>query len=212
MNSLLIETHYLPSIEYFCAIQQFDNILLEKQEHYVKQSYRNRCYIMTGNGVERLVVPLTGKHGKVSVKDVRVEAGAKWRNNQWRTIQSAYANAPFFEHYSDEFHKVIYTKFDFLWDLNLTLLSLCLRNLGLEKSISETVTYEQKVAENIFDFRSSLNFRNDRSGHTFYQPRPYTQVFGSAFASNLSLLDLLFCQGPDSPGILKASRQKDLNK
>ena len=75
MKSALVELQYLPSLEYFCALQQFDAIELEGWEHYVKQSYRNRCYINTAQGVEMLIVPLTAKHGKTLIKDVRIAAG-----------------------------------------------------------------------------------------------------------------------------------------
>lgn len=205
----LIEPHYLPSLEYFSALLPFEKIILEKQEHYVKQSYRNRCYINTVNGPVMLVVPLTEKRGKVPFQDVRIDQSVKWQNNHWRSIQSAYAKAPFFEHYLDDLKKVIYGNHFFLLDLDHHLLSFCLRSLGLEKELSETVSYEKEVGGEISDLRSQITPKKPFSGRSYYQPQPYHQVFGNAFASNLSLIDLLFCEGPRALTLLKASRKEN---
>ena len=203
----LIEPHYLPSLEYFSALLPFEKIILEQHEHYVKQSFRNRCYINTAQGPGMLVVPLTEKHGKVLFKDVRIDYSLKWQNNHWRAIQSAYAKAPFFEHYRDELSKLIHLQVSFLFDLDRVLLSFCLRSLGLEKELSETVSYDKEVGPEISDLRSQITPKRPYSGRPFYQPKPYHQVFGNAFAGNLSLIDLLFCEGPQALTTLKASRK-----
>ncbi len=211
-TTCLIEPHYLPSLEYFCALLYFDKLILEKNEHYIKQSFRNRCYINTANGVEMLVVPLSEKHGKVPLRDIRIDHTKKWQNNHWRGIQSAYAKAPFFEHYSDALRDIIFSDHHFLHDLNLALLSFCLRNMNLEKEVSETVSYEKSLIEDIYDLRSSITPKEAYSERPYYQPVPYHQVFGSAFAENLSFVDLLFSEGPGSLAILKASQKEILNK
>src|SRR5258707_11402283 len=115
----LIEPHYLPCLEYFCALLPFDKLVLEKHEHFVKQSFRNRCHINTAQGPMMLVVPLMERHGKIPFKDIRIDYRGKWQNNHWRSIQSAYASAPFFEHYAPEVRKVIYRDFAFIFDLNV---------------------------------------------------------------------------------------------
>ncbi len=211
-TSCLIEPHYLPSLEYFCALLHFDKIILEKNEHYIKQSFRNRCYINTANGVEMLVVPLSEKHGKVSLKEIRIDYTKKWQNNHWRGIQSAYAKAPFFEHYSHALRQIIFSDYQFLYDLNLALLSFCLRSMNLETKVSETVSYEKSVDEDIYDLRSSITPKEAYSGRLYYKPVPYHQVFGNAFAENLSFADLLFSEGPRSLAILKGSQKEILNK
>jgi hypothetical protein len=209
----LIEPHYLPSLEYFCAILPFDRLVLEKHEHYVKQSYRSRCYINAAHGEEMLVVPLTAKHGKVAFKDIRIDYTKKWQNLQWRTIQSAYAKAPFFEHYSGELSKLIYANDRFLFDHDRALLSFCLKSLGLSKELSETAVFEKgTVNEGISDLRWQITPKNPFSMRSYYRPMPYYQVFGNAFAANLSLIDLLFCEGPNALHILRASKSPELNK
>lgn len=205
----LIEPHFLPSLEYFCALQKFDHVILEKQEHYIKQSYRNRCYINTSNGVGMLTVPLTEKSGKVYLKDVRLDYSTKWQNNQWRTLQSAYKNAPFFEHYEGDLHKLIYKDYQFLFDLNLSLLSFCLTSLKWNLRLSESVAYEKTPESTIKDLRSLIQAKKAYSLRSYYKPAPYHQVFGNKFVPNLSLIDLLFCEGPNAGRLIRASQATD---
>src|SRR5688572_25723175 len=127
MSAVLIESQYLPPIAYFAALQSCDEIILESHEHYIKQTFRNRCAINTSQGRVDLIVPLTSKHGKTVISDVRIDYTQKWLNNHWRTIQSAYANAPFFEFYADDLHQVLFKKHEFLLELNGELLSMCLK-------------------------------------------------------------------------------------
>ncbi len=202
----LIELQFLPSLEYFCALQNFDEVILEKHEHFVKQSYRNRCYINTSQGVAMLSVPLTEKHGKVPVKDVRIDYSTKWQNNQWRTIVTAYKSAPFFDHYEGELHKHIFKSYPFLVDLNLGLLSFCLKSLRSRLKLSESVTYEKEVEKETQDLRSVIQAKKPYSERSFYKPIPYHQVFGNMFVSNLSLIDLLFCEGPQAGQFIRDSQ------
>ena len=205
----LIELHFLPSLEYFCALQKFDQIILEKHEHYSKQSYRNRCYINTSNGIRMLTVPLTEKNGKVSVKDVRIDYSTKWQNNQWRTLQSAYKNAPFFEHYEESLHHHIYKNHPFLFDLNFSLLSFCLTSLKSNLKVSESVAYVKAPEQNIKDLRLVIQAKKAYSGRALYKPTAYHQVFGNMFVPNLSLIDLLFCEGPNAGRLILASQATD---
>lgn len=212
MKSLLIDLHYLPSLEYFCVLQQYDSIQLEKHEHYVKQSYRNRCYINTAQGPEMLVVPLTDKHGKIPIKDVRIDYSSKWQNNQWRTIESAYRKAPYYEFYSEDIQKIIYHNYTFLFDLNLDLLSFCLKSIRHKPSLSVSVTYEKIPDVSFSDLRAVIHPKIPFTERPFFLSVPYQQVFGNQFAANLSLIDLLFSEGPRTGSLLLASRDKGLNK
>ena len=188
---------------------KFDHIILEKHEHYVKQSYRSRCYINTSQGTRMLTVPLTEKHGKTFIKDVRIDYSTKWQNNHWRTLQSAYKNAPFFEHYEAGMHKQLYTSHHFLFDFNLALLSFCLKSLKSDLVISESVSYEKKSIPSVLDLRSAIQAKKPYSERPYYKPAPYLQVFGNMFVPNLSLIDLLFCEGPNAGRLIKASQTTD---
>jgi len=208
----LVESHYLPSLEYFSALLPFKAVALEANEYFVKQTFRNRCYINTAQGVKMLSVPLLDRHGKILMKEVQIERGNKWRNNHWRTIESAYRKAPYFDYYVEELKKILYQDHEFLIDLNRDLMSFCLRHIGFQKSISVTMAYEISVEENIFDLRSVISCKKPFSERKIYQAVKYYQVFGSEFVPNLSLLDLLFCEGPRAGEILKASSHVRTNK
>jgi len=152
-----------------------------------------------------LTVPLTGKHGKISITDIRIDQSTRWQTIQWRTIVSAYANAPYFEHYRDALEKIIFSETKFLYDLNFSLLSFCLQSLGVKIQVSESVSYEKKPDLSVSDLRSLINTKNDYSIRPFYRPLPYLQVFGNTFVENLSVMDLLFSEGPHSHRHIKAS-------
>jgi hypothetical protein len=205
LMTALIEAHYFPSLEYFCALLPFENIILERHEYFVKQTCRNRCSVNTAQGQKLLTVPLMNRHGKILTGDVQVEQGNRWRNNHWRTLESAYRKAPYFEYYSDELKNILFRGHEFLFDLNENLLSFCLREAGIQKKISASVAYDQRVNENIIDLRCLISNKKPFTSRAFYYPTPYYQVFGNEFAPNLSFIDLLFCEGPGTPGLLRAS-------
>ena len=207
MSAAIIEVQYLPSVSYFAALSVFREIVVEKHEHYQKQTYRNRCYINTVHGREMLIVPLTAKHGKVAITDIRIDHTQKWVNTHWRAIQSAYGKAPFFEHYAEDLHAALYKKFEFLYDMNLELLTMCLKFLKWNLPIRESAAYEVTLSETIQDLRSTINPKT-AGFKRFYTPAAYYQVFGNKFVDNLSLIDLIFCEGPGASGIVQASVNK----
>jgi len=210
--NLLVELHYLPSLEYFSTLLQFNTIEIEKHEYYVKQSYRNRCYINTSQSVDMLVIPLTAKHGKTIIQDVRIDYSQKWQNNHWRTIETAYRKAPYFEHYSDDLKNILFRHHDFLFDLNMELLSFCLKSIRFHPTLSVSVSYQKEPPPHIFDLRSQINPKKPNSERNYYQPVSYYQVFGNGFVENLSLIDLLFCEGPRAGSLLLTSQKGNLNK
>jgi len=208
MKTILIESHYLPCIAYFSAIFDADELVVEKYEHYQKQSYRNRCYIKGPHRTEILIVPVTGKTGRTPICDVRIDYGQKWLNNHWRTIRTAYGNAPYFEHYASDLHDVLFKKPHFLYDLNLTLLELCLKWLKVAPVIQESTVYAQADPA-VTDLRGTIDPKRPEGCNKFYQTKEYQQVFGSMFVPNLSLVDLVFNRGPGARGIVNASRRNE---
>jgi hypothetical protein len=207
-QTILIETHYLPSIAYFVSIFSSSEIILERHEHYVKQTYRNRCHINTSQGVESMIIPVTTKQSKSVITEVRIDHDQKWLNNHWRTIQSAYGKSAFYEHYADDLEKALFKKFAFLYDLNCELLSMCLKWLKWNRPVRESLSYEKSPAPPVQDLRSLINPKEPNLLQKFYKPVAYSQVFGSAFAENMSLIDLIFCEGPGAARIVQASAIK----
>ncbi|HEX5168257.1 MAG TPA: WbqC family protein [Cyclobacteriaceae bacterium] len=207
MKSALIELQFLPPISYFSLLSDYNEIILERFEHYIKQTYRNRCYINTASGRYMLVVPLTEKHGKVLITSIKIDYAQKWVNRAWRSIQSAYGKAPFFGYYADDLHDVFYRKFTFLYDLNLELLSLCLKWLQWDIPVMETKYFEKETFPPIYDLRNTIVDKKEQDGLSGYSPVAYQQVFGSKFVPHLSLLDLIYCQGPDAARIIGGARK-----
>ncbi len=199
---MTIELQYLPSLEYFCAILKNDEIIIEAQEYFEKQSYRNRCRIQTTNKIDTLTVPVLNGNKKVLIKDLKIDYSQGWTRRHWGAIHSAYGKAPFFEFYSEYFKKLLDKKPDFLFDLNLEILTICLKLLRLEKKIIFT-EYYQKNIEN--DFRGLIHPKRNHVVNNLYQPLAYRQNFGNEFEPNLSIIDLLFCQGNQSLSVLKES-------
>jgi len=195
-TELLIELHYLPSLDYITGLMQFQRVRLEAHEHYQKQSYRNRCYVLTANKVDSLAVPvLKGTH-HLPVRDIQIDNSQFWQIRHWRCLQAAYSKAPFFEYYAPDFERIYHKQWTFLFDLNVEMLTICLKWLGVRPVIDLTNCYEKIPKADLFDARSRINPKNRSETYIFYKPLPYQQNFGFDFVPNLSIIDLLFCQGP----------------
>ncbi len=199
----LIELHYLPCLAWFTAVQSHPEIILEKHEHYCKQTYRNRCHILGANRVEKLIIPVTLSDHHTRISDLRIDYTQKWLTNHWRSIESAYRKAPFFEHYADTFQRALFSKYRFLYDLNYHLLEGCLKFLNRNIQIRESTVYEE-TPKGVIDLRNQVSPKHTGFSK-FFHPVTYTQVFGNSFIPNLSIIDLLFCVGPESSYLLEAS-------
>ncbi len=205
MSTLLIDLHYLPSLAYFACLLPHDTIRLEAQEHYQKQTYRNRCYILTAQKVERLTVPVRKGNTKIPYKALEIDYTQSWVNLHWRALCTAYSKAPYFEYFAEYFRSIFLKRPPYLFDLNLALLQTCLQLLQLEKKLELSNQYEKKPPENIIDARAALYPKNRLHCSCYYQPLQYQQVFGQGFNPNLSIIDLLFCEGQHALTILQQS-------
>lgn len=197
-NYLILPALYLPPISYFSAIAHAaGNILLEKHEHYPKQSYRTRASIYSANGKLDLIIPVhKGKNGHTKMKDVRINYDADWQRLHWMSLQTAYRRSAYFEYYEDDFALFYQQRYDLLFDYNAAQLALLLRLLKIDSQIGSTASYREDYSPHI-DFRTSIH---PKKSHLHPAPRPYYQVFETkhGFLGNLSIVDLLFNQGPQS--------------
>lgn len=206
-NTLFIELHYLPCIQYFAYLSSFDKILIDPADRYTKQSYRNRCRINGANNVENLIIPVRKvSNKKLLTQNVEIDYNQKWLNKHIRALQSAYGKAPFFEYYKDELFGIYHKKPTRLFDLNKELLTKCLEILELDINIEylqKSVT--QKINE-AFDARNEINSKKLNPKSPFFIPSKYFQVFGNNFVNNLSVIDLIFCEGPQARQIIENSK------
>jgi len=205
-RSALIESHYLPCIAYFSCLESGSKVWIDVEESYVKQSYRNRCYILGANQIQLLSVPVHRGSGKVSTRDVRIAHEIRWQNNHWRSIASAYGKTPFFDHFADDFRSVLYRPFKYLVDLNLALLTKCLDLLRWNVPVDFwTITNSFPPQNEVYDYRGKILVSDLSLENYQFQPIKYTQAFGKDFVPNLSIVDLLFCEGPRAVQVIRRS-------
>lgn len=202
-KTLLIESQYFPPISFYKTLIEVDILKIERYEHYQKVSYRNRCYIAGPNGVILLSVPLTkGKNQRTIMKDVRISNEEKWQGLHWKTLTSAYRRSPWFEYFEGELETLYERKFDFLLDWNMACFEWANKVLGLEKEVDLTGSFVKSYdpAAGILDQRDVMVPGKSAGEHPVY-----TQVFGerTGFVPNLSILDLLFCEGKRALELLK---------
>jgi hypothetical protein len=205
MAPVLVEAQYLPTLAYFASLSSASEIIVEKFEHYEKQTYRSRTVINTVDGKVSLTVPVEGPHTKRVITEIRIDYSQKWLNHHLRTIQSGYGKAPYFEYYFDDVNAILLKRHRFLYDLNLELLTMCLKWLGFEKPLKESKLYEKTPGAPVLDLRSRINPKKPEHLELLYRPVEYKQVFGNKFVDNLSLIDLIFCEGPGAREIIQAS-------
>jgi|SRR5690606_18582755 len=200
-SQLLLPAFYLPPISYFHVIQQSEqSLLLERFEHYPKQTYRTRTKIASANGVLDLIVPIVhGRKEHVPMKDVRINYDFDWQRLHWLSLQTAYRSSAYFEYYEDDFARFYEQKQEFLFDFNVEQLQLLLKCLKINRSTAFTETYTTK-GEGI-DYREAIH---PKKPSLLTHPKPYYQVFEdkNGFLPDLSIVDLLFNQGPQSKNYL----------
>ncbi|MEL6607002.1 MAG: WbqC family protein [Bacteroidota bacterium] len=201
---LLIDLHYLPSVAYFSCLLPYETIRLEAHEHYQKQTYRNRCYILTSQQVDRLTVPVRHTSGiKVPYRRLEIDYSQPWVDKHWRALCTAYSKAPYFEYFAASFHAVLSERYPYLFELNMALLQTCLTLLQMEKRLGLSTHYEKAPGAEVVDARGYIHPSDRLEIGPYFQPIPYPQVFGNEFHPNLSVLDLLFCEGPNARTILQ---------
>lgn len=204
---ILIHPTYFPNIAHFIALVKAENIILEIQGNYQKQTYRNRTYIYAANGKLILNIPIVHTHNtRQKYQDVKIANHENWQLQHWKSLEYAYRTSPYFEFYEDELKPLFFTKATHLLDFNLQSFEIVCHCLELKLSLSKTETY-QKDYSNITDFRYLANSRKE----SLLQLDSYTQVFNNkcGFIGNLSILDLLFNEGPNTLLYLEAQTFKE---
>ena len=181
-------------------------VYIEACENYQKQSYRNRCCFYAADGVQALSFPVVHEGGtyKHPVKDIKVDYSTPWLQQHKRAIVSAYRTSAYFEYYQDELFAILDSCPEKLLDLNMELLRFFIEKIGLKVDLRLTEEYSKDV--DFDDLREVIHPKRHNSILTdMGLEKPYFQVFAPkyGFQSDLSIMDLLFNEGPDSILYLK---------
>ncbi len=256
---ILLSTAYLGNLQYYSKLLSGE-AYIDLHEHYLKQSYRNRCDILSANGVLSLTVPVHHTGGVATPTcQIRIDYSKRWQHRHWQAIVSSYRGSPYFAHYEEHFAPLYQRRFDLLSELNVTLQQTILQLLDPSGEVATRINYtdeyihpltqsdahphasdctpsrvgtqsdpetkpcignprnplpptlgacSERASTQCTDLRLSLSPkpRLSRPDPTFLAPQ-YYQVFSDRlpFAENLSVIDLLFCEGPATAEILRAS-------
>lgn len=230
MNSdtCLLSSTYFGPVQWYQKLNRCGKVLLEQHEHFVKQTYRNRCVIASANGPQTLSVPIEKYEGaKCAMKDIRISDHGNWRHIHWNALLSAYGESPFFEYLADDIRPFFERRWDYLFDFNLEITYKMCELLDIEANVEATEGYAAPLqpsrrgeeapprlpsdsysyllgdgregSATVSDFRDAIRPKHPQPDASFL-PRRYYQVYEQrhGFLPNLSILDLLFNQGNEA--------------
>ncbi|MEX1191740.1 MAG: WbqC family protein [Brumimicrobium sp.] len=189
---MIFSTNYFGTIPYFQALAQFEEVTIDMHEFYKKQTWRNRTQILGSNGPMYLSVPVLRPEGsKSTVRDIKIANETNWRKDHWKAIESSYKHAPYYFYYGPLIKNLIYQDIENLVKFNDSILRTILNWLDLKVEINFSKEYIPPLSTK--DYRVAL----DQKTYTTKQ-RKYIQVFSDKlpFSPNLSIIDLLFNEGP----------------
>lgn len=204
---IILPSSYLGNVEYFYHLLNNPTVVIDIHEPFQKQTYRSRCEIMTANGRMNLSVPVERPDGSDTVfNKILIAYQEDWQKDHLRSIESAYRKTPYYEFYVDQIMAIFEKKHQLLWQLNQELTNFMIDKMGLSTEIDFSAE-ASPLAEN--DFRATLNPKNDSGFRTQRYIQPFEETHG--FQANLSSLDLLFNEGPNSISVLQESTIESTN-
>ena len=207
-KNVLLSTACFAPVQYFTKLMHHQVSFIEQHEHFIKQTYRNRYEILGANGRLALVVPVVkGRGRKIKIRDLQISYDTNWQRNHWRTIFSAYNSSPFFEYYQDDIRPYFEKPWKFLFDFNQANMQTILDLLEIENQLKLTPGF-RTVPDDTFNLHEAITLKSHKApSDEYFHPQPYTQVFSEkfGFTPNLSILDLLFNEGPNSAIVLENS-------
>lgn len=198
---ILLPTTYLGPVHWYSNLLASDTVVVDHAEHYIKQTYRNRCRIAMPSGPMDLVVPVAEASSHTPIGQLGVSEHGRWRHHHWSALQTAYGKSPFFEYYADEFAPFYASDAAERWprltDYNAALCRLVCELIDLPApQFSETYVSQDELPDDATDMRDTFSPRSSVPANL----PPYYQVFKErqGFLPALSIVDLLFNMGPES--------------
>lgn len=201
---LIIDSQIFPSLNYFKLLVKEKDVKIELCDKFEKRSFRNRYLIATANGMLSLTAPVAGgREQRCPMKEVKIDDTENWRKKHWKAITSAYKKAPFFEFYSEKIQGLLFQQESDLITMNMNILHVLIGILKLDVLVSLTDSFVPNY-ETGTDYRNRIKPGDRETGLSGFQPK-YPQVFEdrTGFLPDMSILDLLFCEGPNASNLLK---------
>lgn len=208
----IVPPAYFGSVSYFSDLLKFGEAVVDVHSHFEKQSVRSRAEILGANGPLKLIVPLEKWGNRTPMHDIRIDNSGQWPKQHFKSIRSAYGSAPFYEHYVDRFKKFYDQTYSHLSDLDMasTVLILELLDQQIRLSPTERFVPSERGAVETLDLRPKYGRKSKADPQVF---NSYLQVFSdrSSFVPDLSIMDLVFNQGPASSEYLQALVKKSID-
>ncbi len=203
--SLVIDSQSFPCIYYIKRLTEYKHIKIEEYENFQKMSFMNRYIISGANGIQNLTIPIAGgREQKKLIKDVKIDNSKNWQTKHWRSLLSAYSKAPYFDFYSQDIKGLIFSEEEYLFSFNMNILEWICKILKIDAVIEFTETF-------VLHYEDETDSRNYFLPKSFQSPENkvlyYLQVFEDriGFQPNLSIIDLIFCEGPNSRNLMQQS-------
>lgn len=215
---LVTSSLYLGPVHYYAYLLAVGKAEEDRFEHYVKQTFRNRCCIATPEGVQALTIPVV-RNGTnhTPMRDIRISDHGNWKHLHWKALCTAYENSPFFEFYADDLAPLYEKSFTFLVDFNEALREVILALLGVRVELSVSKTFVEPLEKELakedspacrrIDLKHFASPKNAFDEDSAFRPANYFQVFEArtGFIPNLSIIDLLSNMGPESRIVMRSS-------
>jgi len=198
LQTICLSTAYLAPVDYYSQLNSGKPIVIERYCHYIKQTFRNRCVIVSANGPLTLSIPIEKPSTtKCLTKDIRISEHGNWRHIHWNAILSAYRSTPFFDYYEDDFRPFYEKKQAFLFDFNESLRIMICELIDIYPKVAYSSFFQRDLSPETMDLRESIHPKKD---HMQKDIKPYDQVqmFKFGFIPYVSIIDLLFNMGSES--------------